>query len=337
MKNKWVYIIFLILVAIALSVYFTNRTGTIKKELRDFAVEDTASVTKIFMVDKQNNKITLDRKSASSWTVNNKYYARPDAIKTLLETIASVDIQSPVAKSSLPNVIKRLATQSVKVEIYKNSELLKVYYVGGATQSSTGTYMVLENSSVPFVTEIPGFSGYLTGRYFIDEVLWRDNSIFLYSFNDIASVDVKITAKPEKSYTIFNDGKNNFTLKDYQNNAITDFDLKTVKEYVAGFKKVKCESFVNEFFSKSRLDSLLKTSPIGSLSVTDRKGQKNTLKLYYRPNISGANDDNGKTLPFDPDAMYGVLQGDKDVVVCQYFVFDPLMKEIKYFLKKSPV
>ena len=337
MKNKWIYIIFLILVAIALSVYFTNRTSTIKKELRDFAVEDTASVTKIFMVDKQNNKITLDRKSSSSWMVNNKYYARPDAIKTLLETIASVDIQSPVAKSTLPNVIKRLATQSVKVEIYKGSELVKLYYVGGATPGSTGTYMVLENSSVPFVTEKPGFSGYLTGRYFTDEVLWRDNSIFQYSFNDIASVDVKITAKPEKSYSIFNEGNNNFTLKDYQNKIVTDFDIKTVKEYVAGFKKVKCESYVNEYFTSLRLDSLLKTSPIGSLTVTDRKGEKNCLKLYYRPNISGATDDDGKELPFDPDAMYGVLQGDKDVVVCQYFVFDPLMKEIRYFLKRNPV
>jgi hypothetical protein len=335
MKNKWVYLIFLILAVIAVLIYFSNHNGTIKKELRDFAVEDTASITKIFMVDKENIQVTLDRKEAGKWMVNNKYFVRPDAIKVLLGTIASIDVKSPVGKTALPNVIKQIATQSVKVEIYKGSECVKVYYVGGTTQDQTGTYMVLENSSVPFVVEKPGFAGYLTGRYFTDETMWRDNSIFLYSFNDIASVSVRINTNPDKSFTIINDGNNSFKLLDNKNNPMNGFDNQVAKEYIAGFKKVRCESYSNKF-SPQRLDSLLKTQPIGSLSVTNRKGEVNTLKLYYRPNFSQVTDDDGKILPFDPDAMYGVLPGDKQVVVCQYFVFDPLMKDISYFFKKTP-
>ena len=335
MKNKWVYIIFSILAIIALVIYFSNHSGTIKKELRDFAVEDTSSITKIFMVDKDNIQVTLDRKEACKWMVNGKYYARPDAMKVLLETIASVDVKSPVGKAALPNVIKQLATHSVKVEIYKGSELSKVYYIGGATQDQTGTYMVLENSSVPFITHKPGFMGYLTGRYFTDEEMWRDNAVFLYSFKDIASVEVKISSTPEKSFTALNEGNNVFSLLDNQGKSVNGYDAQLVKEYMAGFKKVRCESY-SKAFTPQRLDSLLKTQPIGSLSVTNRKGEVNKLKLYFRPNFSEALDDKGNILPYDPDAMYGVLNDDKQVVVCQYFVFDPLMKDIMYFFKKIP-
>jgi len=323
------------MVIAALAIYFSNHNGTIKKELRDFAVEDTASISKIFMVDKENIQVTLDRKEAGRWMVNNKYFARPDAVKVLLETIASVDVKEPVGNKALSNVIKQLATHSVKVEIYKGSECIKVYYVGGATQDQTGTYMVLENSSVPFIIQKPGFAGYLTGRYFTDETTWRDVSVFLYSFNDIASVSVKTSASPEKSYTVVNEGNNSFNLLEHQNKSLNGFDIQTVKEYIACFKKVRCEEYLNTF-SKQRLDSLLKTQPLGTLSVTNRKGEVNMLKLYFRPNFSQALDDDGKVLPYDPDAMYGLLPGDKQVIVCQYFVFDPLMKDISYFFKKTP-
>ncbi len=333
MKSKITLIIFIVLLAISAVIYFTNNSGTIKKELRDFTVKDTSSVTKIFLADKANNKVTLTREKGH-WKVNNKYYARPDAINILLQTIATVDVKSPVSKSSLKNVIKRLATKSTKVEIYKGEELTKVYYVGEATPDQSGTYFVLENSSVPFINQIPGFTGYLSIRYFTDEILWRDNSIFLYSFQDINSVSVNLKAKPAQAFTVFNDGNNTFRLQDVNKKEITGFEPLTVKEFIARFKKVKCESYLDEFFPKKRLDSLLNIQPIATILITNKKGELNSIKLYNRPNIGESHDDNGNLLPFNPEAMYGILQDNKQVVSCQYFVFDQLMKDISYFFKK---
>jgi len=334
MKNNWILILFVSLLVIASVIYFTNNKGTIKKELRDFAVKDTSEVTKIFMADKDNISVTLIRKDGY-WTVNNKYVARPDAINILLETIASVTVKAPVSKSGLPNIIKRLAAKSVKVEIYKGDELVKVYYVGEPTADQTGTYMVLKNSSVPFITYKPGFSGYLSVRYFVDETIWRDVTIFQYSFQNIASVSVNLQASPDKAFTAFNDGNNKFHLFDLNKKEITGFDTLMVKEFIARFRKIKCESYLNEFFPESRLDSLLKTKPVAILSVTNRKGEINTLKLYTKPNFLRYYDDDGKEFTRDPDAMYGVLHGDKQVVSCQYFVFDPLMKDLSYFFQKK--
>ncbi|MBI5538796.1 MAG: DUF4340 domain-containing protein [Bacteroidia bacterium] len=335
MKNKLVLIIFLIFLIIAAVVYFTQQKGTTKKELTDFAVKDTALVTKIFMVDKKNNQVILTREN-SYWKVNNKYIARQDAIGILLETIASVKMKSPVPKPSIDNIIKRLATKSVKVEIYQGENLVKTYYVGEPTADQGGTYMILDNSSVPFITHKPGFIGYLSTRYFVDEKLWRDNSVFMYSYSDIVSVSVSIQNAPDKAFTVFNDGNNIFRLQDFNKKEVTGFNSLIVKEFIAGYKKVKCESYVNEFFSDSRLDSLLQVKPLAILSVTDKKGEVNTLKLYLRPNFSGALDDNGKPITSDPDAMYGILNNERQVLVCQYYVFDPLMKNIEYFFQKTP-
>ena len=333
MKNKGVYILFLILLGVASVIYFTQKKSTIKEELKDFVIKDTASITKIFMVEKNNEKVILERKQGY-WTVNNKFMARPDAIKTLLETMASVYVKSPVANAALPNIIKQLATNSVKVEVYKGDEKIKVYYVGNATPDQLGTYMMLENSKVPFITHKPGFFGYLSTRYFTSEELWRDNSIFLYDFKDIASVQVYYPLSPKSSYTIFNEGNNQFKMVDGLNNPIQSYEPEVAKEFVARFRKVKCESYVRDF-SQQRLDSLIQTPNIVEFTVTNRKGEKNIVRLYKRPNFSQFLDDEGNVLPHDPDAMYGVLESSKQVVVCQYFVFSPLMMDLSYFFKKQ--
>ena len=334
MKNKTVYIIFFILLIIAVVIYFTQKNSTIKEELRDFAVKDTGSITKIFMVEKNNNKVTLYRKS-NYWSVNDKYIARPDAIKTLLETIATVAVKEPVPKAALPNIIKQLATNSTKIEIYKGDELVKVYYVGFSTPNQMGTYMMLENSKVPFVTHKPGFFGYLSTRYFTSEELWRDNSIFLYEYSDIASVEVKFTDAPQNSYTIIQEGNNQFKMLDDNQKEISDFEKDVAKEFLARFKKVKCESFVANT-SQQRIDSLLNSKSILRLTVTNRKGEANSVILYPRPNFTEYVDDEGNVLPHDPDAMYGVLNNSRQLIVCQYFVFGPLMMDRSYFLQKRP-
>ena len=86
--------------------------STLKEELSDFAVEDTASVDKIFLSDKDGNKLLVERKSSSTWLVNNSFEARPDAIKILLETIKQIRVKAPVGRASFNNVVKKLAVKS---------------------------------------------------------------------------------------------------------------------------------------------------------------------------------------------------------------------------------
>ena len=189
MKNKNVVIgLVSIVLLLAISVYLIlkNQTDTFKKDLTNFAVKDTASISKIFLADRTGKKVVLERISVSEWKVNGKFEARPQAIKLLLQTIHNISVKATVPKPAFNNVVKRLATGAVKVEIYKHDELAKTYYVGGATQDSYGTYMIMENSTTPYIIWMQGFEGYLTPRYFTEENVWRNPALIHISPIEIA-------------------------------------------------------------------------------------------------------------------------------------------------------
>ena len=57
-KNKYILLLTITLAVIALILLLNNSKSTIKA---DFAVDDLSSVTKIFMSDKNNNKVTIKR------------------------------------------------------------------------------------------------------------------------------------------------------------------------------------------------------------------------------------------------------------------------------------
>ena len=151
--------------------------------------------------------------------VNGLYDARPDVIQTLLYTIRKIDVKEPVGKKAQDNVVKRLAADAVKCEIYSKGELIKAYYVGSETQDLTGTYMILidlktmETSAKPFVTYIPGFEGFLTTRYFTEEIGWRDRTVFNYIPNEIKSVRMEVPNNPEYGYVVIALDNNLFDVK----------------------------------------------------------------------------------------------------------------------------
>ena len=123
-KNKNKIGIALVIFLSAITFYFNtqNTKGTLKKELTNFAVKDTSSITKIFLADKQNHTVLLERQTNGSWMLNKKYQVREDAIKLLLTTMKELSVKAPVGKQAFENVVKRLATSAVKVEIYTNNE-----------------------------------------------------------------------------------------------------------------------------------------------------------------------------------------------------------------------
>lgn len=339
MKKNWIYaIIVIVLIVISGILYFSQRVSnsTIPKPLRDFAIEDTTSITKIFMVNKANQQVILERKN-SHWILDNEYVARKDLIDLLLKTINRIKVRSPVSRSAHDNVVKVLATTATKVEIYRNYEEkpAKVFYVGHPTQDNMGTYMLMENSSVPFIMHIPGFIGYLTSRFTVVWSDWRDLSIYRYKFTDIASVTMEHPGSPERSFKAINYGDNKFDLKPLNDSIeITGFDTLKLKKLIASFKKINCEYYITKF-DKHKEDSVRNSQPINIIIVEDIYGTEITVTTFHRPNLSGLLDEEGKEYEYDVDRMYAFINGNKDLVVIQYFVFDPLTLNLNDLLMQS--
>ncbi|MEP7265509.1 MAG: hypothetical protein ABI772_13470 [Bacteroidota bacterium] len=334
MKKNRIYIILFVVLAAAATILYLNKSNTtINKAQADFAVKDTASIDKIFMADRKGNTVVLERKSRSQWLVNNHFEARQDGINTLLTTVASMEVRSPVGKNLYNNTMKLLASNSTKVELYADGKLLKTFYVGHATMDNLGTFMYLEGSSVPFIMHIPGFNGYLTPRFFVSENGWRRRIIFAYEPALIKSVQVTDILQPDSGFIIQRQGDSVYTVTSASGAAVQPVSKEKTRSYIVNFKVVGYES-IDEKDPKEVRDSILKVGPFKKLAIASVDGRVKEVLAYRRPimeNSMNKVDPEGNPLPYDKDNLYVMIQGDPTLYLCQYFTWDKLLKTPSYF------
>ena len=322
----------LILLTFAIVLYFSSSNSTIRKKFRNFAVENVSVITKISLESPTNERLTLVRNN-DYWKVNDKFIARIPARDSILKAINRLNVKSPVPKEDYKSVIDNLSNNSTKIEIFKGRKIVKRYYLYQEKSNQFRTYMILDNSSQPFIIHIPGFSGRISSLFTTDEYYWRDKTIFQYKFKQILSISVEYPGSPEKSFKIFNQGENNFALKSlFTNTFIKDFDIETVIRFISNFEDIEFESFVRNIEVKKRI-SIFSQNPAHIISVEDINNKVNRVKTFPVP-VEGLAGDFGNNPEYDLDRMFAVFNNDKDTVIVKYFVFDPVLKKIDYFLPK---
>lgn len=330
MKKNRILIGLIVVLGIATIVLVSrNSSSSIRRELRDFAIEDTASVDRIFMVRKDNQQVTLTRLN-DHWMVNDKYVVRTDAISNLLKTLNRIRVKSPVSTSMLNNAVRMLATRNTKVEVYHKKKLLKTFYVGGPTQDQMGTFMMLEGSSVPFVIDIPGFSGYLSTRFFVEEMGWRSTQIFKYNFNDIKAISVINEDNPKATFHLASLGNNQYKLTLPEGiNIPGTLDTVGVRFYISQFEKVNFEFFADSTPQRIK-DSLLAAKPYRILTLEDNAGITTKVIAWKRLG-NGKLDNEENPLIWDDERMWAQIN-DKSWVVIQFYVFNSLFANSNNFM-----
>ena len=323
--------LFALLIIVLITLFFLNKNDTtLSEELSDFAVEDTASIQKVFFADKHGNSVTVARDSGT-WLVDNKFEVRPEAIEYLLKTIKDIEVKHPVSNSLHDKIIKNLASSAVKVEIFTDNLNIahKTYYVGGEAKDLIGSFMLLENSSRAFVVYIPGFNGFLAPRYTIDGTtvacdLWRNRTIFSYDSKDIKTISVVNHEDTNKSFKIHrNDKFYSFT----KNNTTKVIPDSQGQEYFNLFKSVKCEGFMNDF---SKKDSIFNSTPFYTVRITDINGKMDSILAYHKEaNRENYIQENNQRLKYDVDRMYAKLNS--DLILIQFYVFDKILLKTPQF------
>lgn len=332
-KNRTSLIVTLVLVLVSLYfLFFRNSFSTLGQKDNDFAVADTAAITKIFMADKDNRTVTLTRVKGGEWMVDNKYKVRSDAMNTLLYTMKLLAVKNIIDPRGIPEVIKGLASGGIKVEIYQGDNRVKVYYVGGPTADQTGTFMLLANNNTeepvkqPYIIYIPGFDGYLTTRYFVKEEDWRDRTIIQYYPYALKTVRVTY-AMSDSGFQINVLGKNRFSLENPTlHKQVPEFDTSALKQYLTYYQSVSWEVTVES----TKKDSILHTMPIAVIDVEDTAKKTTEIKLYNKAATDRQREKYGKDYKYDPDQMYALVNG-QDFVLVEYFVFGKMFQPISYF------
>ncbi|MCX6281835.1 MAG: DUF4340 domain-containing protein [Bacteroidetes bacterium] len=346
-KNKYIIILVVLLAVVALVLVLTNSTTTFRRSMSDFAVADTSTVTKIFMSDKNNNSVKLSRKETGSWVLNDSYQALKFNIDLMLKTMTDIQVKAPVALAAHNTIVKHLAVNGVKVEIYQmvyrvdfmgirwfpHEKLTKVYYIGGATPDNQACYALMENSEEPYVIYLPGLRGFVTPRYSTIERYWRDLSVFRYNIEDISSVKLEVPETPEYSFEVRLDrGRLKSFLSLSDNKPMPDLDTLKVLNFLSGFRNVNFEAFLNDM-DKHTKDSVLASKPFIIITLSDTLNKTKIVKTYHKPNLFGQKDFTGRILPYDPDRLYALVNGGKDFVLIQYFSFNKILRPKPYFSK----
>ncbi len=344
-KNTLLLIVFIALGLVTFWIIYSQNNSTIKQELKDFAVSDTSGITRIVIASKNGKTADLERKGPGHWMINGKFIARNDALNNLMEAICKVQVRNPVGKRAVENVTKGLATGGSKVDIYVKGELFKVYYIGGETSDQEGTYMLMHdheegvNASAPFVVHIPGFVGYLSPRYFTDEKLWREKSLFRFTANSLQKVEIEYFRFPDSSFTVTLAGGSKIQVFNKKGLELQLPDTLKTRQYLSYFSSVNYEGI--ELFGKEKRDSILGTPPIHRITATDITGQSTTLTTYSKPPVQKGDDliIAGKVLTEDPDRMWAVINNNKEeVVLVQFYVIGKLLQSPGYFkYRTSPV
>jgi uncharacterized protein DUF4340 len=333
-KNTLYLILFLVLATAAILMIQNNKNSTLDHEVSDFSVKDTGSIVKIFLADKEGNEVTLTKVDVDKWLVNNDQEARPDGINNLLTTINMVDIRSPVARAARDNVLKRLASVGKKIEIYNKDGLIKTYYVGGPTQDQLGTFMFLENTENPFVTQIPGFEGYLTTRYITSPDEWLTKRVFNLKPFDILKVKASDYSQPGYNVWIEQNSDHTFSLYNGAGEAIDQAGQDKIINYLNVYAVINYE-LTEHTLSKSQIDSLLVSEPFRELSLLTVQNDTTHIEFWRRPvteSTTHKTNPAGEIFPFDVDRMVARVNNSATLLVVQYFTFDKLFKKPEDFV-----
>jgi hypothetical protein len=313
-----------------------------------FSVIDTANIERIFMVDKENQQIDLQRKNGR-WVMNGDETPIQDNVQILLKTLLKIEVKRPVAKAAYDNELKRMAAKSVKVEVYQrvyridlfglrlfpHIKRTKVFYVGGATQDFQGTFMKPEDEDDIYITYIPGFKGYLSERFTARRADWLSHKIYNYNIMDMSKVRVEFPRNIQESYEIINRGNRTFKLiKLPQNVEVNAFDTVRVLEELAAFSNINYELLLDSW-TDERIDSLKKILPVRIVTVTDKLAKKHRLTMYYRPNVEQRMDIDGKLFDHDMDRMYAFIDDAHYPVSVQYFVIDNISRPLSYLINNA--
>lgn len=334
--NKQVKIL-LALVVVALAIYFVF----VRKPWRSlggdetaFDIQDTASITRIFLADVREGKVLLNREDGGNWTVDGKFDVDVRKVNLLLQTMHDVKMRNPISQAEYNTVIRELTASGIKAEFYHGSDLVKTIYVGQATGDQSGTYMMIEGASTPYVAHIPGFVGYLTPRFPTNPVKWKSKLVFDIPETDIKTITVDYPITPEESFVVDNSGTAPI-VKTPEGAPVNVADVNFVKYYLASFKQMHGEAYDDALKAEAQ-DSIAHTDPFCQIKVVTKSGKEHSVQLHIKgldKRTKQRYDDAGNPLPFDTEKFFGFANGDKNMMYIQQYNFGRLLRKRSEFTR----
>jgi len=217
------------------------------------------------------------------------------------------------------------------VEVYAGDQLIKKYTVGTETPDMLGTYYKMAGSDLPFAVYIQGFNGYLTTRFFTEENLWRDRTIFGLAPKEIKAVEMALPAIPGDGWLITRQNVKEGTLVEPATDAeswslvggefeplpvANSLELMTV---VGSLETLKYEGAIvpsDNIWEKK--DSIFSATPAFELYVHTVDNDILKVRAFWKRPDREQLDAEGVPHQWDPDRFYAELPDGRMVLIQRY-------------------
>ncbi|MBN2610689.1 MAG: hypothetical protein JXB00_03955 [Bacteroidales bacterium] len=314
-----------ILAVIAVVLFLSKNSGTIKSSEKEFAL-DKPEETDHIIIRYDTAEISLVKTDAS-WQLNKMYMAKKEAVELLLSSLQRLEAIAPVPKNYQSIAAKKLENTGIHLEAYSKGRISRSFYIDYDTSEVAGTIILNEHSKVPFLVRLKGYPARnITGVFPTEIRYWRDNMLFGLTPEDIASVAVNYFNGEKTSFKII---YNNISLPKVidpdKNIEINEPDIKNAGDYRYFFSNIKYMHLPPDT-SIIINDKLI----FAEITVEKTTNGNMTVSLYRKNRDAG---DHGK-INFDLNYCYAIINNEKEPVVLRYFDIDPILSDLGDFIKK---
>lgn len=336
MQKTFLYIVLLLVFGAGVYYFVFSNKSIYSKNEASFTVKDTSRVYKIFLVRTSGESITLQR-TDSGWTLNGTYKARKGTLNNFLRTISLQEALYPVPEKSHNSIVKALAGNSTKVEIYdRDGDPITVFYVGGPAYNS-GTFMLQQGATTPFVVQIPNFHGFLSPVYSTDFDEWRDRTVINLQPDEITYFSIKYMNEPLNSFSIDYSGEKPTVTLDPSLNFNESLNERRAGVFQKYFTDIYCEGYLN---GVAEIDSTIASVPkFCEMNIVATNGRTQHIEIFKMPlNKRSKNLASAEEGDYDIDRFYGVINNRQDTVLLQALTFDKFFRRgYEFFQADQPV
>ena len=332
--KKALTLIFGLLCVVGLAVYAYNIVSAERNsstELIDFAIKDTAEVTKIIITDPFQKTFQIE-KVKGVWQDKSGGCITQAYVHNILNVAKNIEFKGYLSKNSHENFTVKMSASHTKVEYYVQNKWYKTWCIGPSAPDHYGQIMLLDSkddgkSSEPVMMKVKGLNGIIEPNFFADSRKWICTNIFSVPLESIASIVVNNHDDSTRSFEI-----------NYSNNAfevstngipLPSVDTANVYRYLHNYKKIHFD-IANYILSETECDSLKATEPFAEITLDERSGKQTHLRLYRIKADEPQRNEFGELVNMDMNKFWCALPSG-EIVKCQYHVFNPLLFGHIYF------
>ncbi len=302
-----------------------------------YAIDDISRVYKAGLIYPDGKKVKLER-TKDGWLYNGRK-GNESVINTLLNTVKKQRILYATPASLKQTMLKSLATNKVKVELYdKDDQLLQLFYVGAPGNDGNSTYFIKEGSNEPHLVGVPGFVGTIGSNYNRPEQDWINKIVVKQQPDNITEVSLEYPNLKNHSFKLARKGEQ-FEITpfyDFTPKLSKSPKLGAGKTFLSFFEKIGAEAYEPNLQLR---DSLLNLVPFATLKYKEKSQKEHVLKFYpYIPQgVAGIEyllaKDRDSNSPIGVN-RYFVIDENKDCFMTQHRVIGKLLWKYADFFEK---